>query len=38
MVAAAGHNTNFYVFHPGSGLDSITGFEGANGDVVDLRG
>ncbi len=27
-----------FVFRPGSGQDSITGFEGANGDVVDLRG
>ena len=38
MVAAAGHTTNFYIFAPGSGQDSITGFEGGNGDVVDLRG
>jgi hypothetical protein len=41
MVAAAGHSGNFFyffVFLPGSGQDSITGFEGANGDVVDLRG
>ena len=38
MVAAAGHLSNFYIFAPGSGQDSITGFEGANGDVADLRG
>ncbi len=38
MVAAAGHANNFYIFAPGSGQDSITGFEGGNNDVVDLRG
>ncbi len=39
MVAAAGHSFNLYVFRPGSGQDSITGFEGgADDDVVDLRG
>ena len=38
MVAAAGHTNNFYIFAPGSGQDAITGFEGGNGDVVDLRG
>jgi Ca2+-binding RTX toxin-like protein len=38
MVAAAGHNDNRYIFAPGSGQDSITGFEGANNDEVDLRG
>ncbi len=38
MVAAAGHFGNRYIFAPGSGQDSITGFEGANVDVVDLRG
>ena len=38
MVAAAGHANNLYIFAPGSGQDSITGFEGANGDTVDLRG
>ncbi len=38
MVAAAGHANNRYIFAPGSGQDSITGFAGGNGDVVDLRG
>ena len=38
MVAAAGHSNNFYMFLPGSGQDSIAGFEGANNDKVDLRG
>ena len=38
MVAAAFHAVNFYIFAPGSGQDSITGFEGANLDEVDLRG
>ena len=38
LVAAAGHMNNTYNFRPGSGQDSITGFEGANGDIVDLRG
>ena len=38
MVAAAGHSYNRYIFAPGSGQDSIAGFEGGNGDVVDLRG
>ena len=38
MVAAAGHLSNFYIFAPGSGQDSITGFEGVNADRVDLRG
>ncbi len=28
MVAAAGHASNRYIFAPGSGQDSITGFEG----------
>jgi Ca2+-binding RTX toxin-like protein len=37
IVAAAGHLNNWYVFFPGSGQDSITGFEGANGDLIDLR-
>jgi hypothetical protein len=27
MVAAAGHSNNRYIFAPGSGQDSITGFE-----------
>ena len=38
LVAAAGHLDNIYFFRPGSGQDSITGFEGANNDRVDLRG
>ena len=38
MVAAAGHIANRYIFKPGSGQDSVTGFEGGNGDVADLRG
>ena len=38
LVAAAGHSSNLYAFRPGSGQDSITGFEGVNGDFVDLRG
>ena len=38
MVAAAGHLNNRYIFEPGSGQDLITGFEGGNDDVVDLRG
>ena len=41
MVAAAGHSSNRYIFAPGSGQDSITGFEGNGGalnDVIDLRG
>ena len=29
---------NLFIFTPGSARDSITGFEGANGDRVDLRG
>ena len=37
MVAAAGHLGNDYTFEPGSGQDSITGFDG-NGDEVFLRG
>ena len=36
MVAAAGHFNNTYVFQPGSGQNSITGFNAA--DRVDLRG
>jgi serralysin len=39
MVAAAGHSGDTFVFRPGSGQDSITGFEGgADNDAVDLRG
>src|SRR5262245_7642525 len=42
MVAAPVHLNNFFVFFPGSGQDSITGFEGegtaVGGDVIDLRG
>ncbi len=38
VVAAAGHQVNRYIFAPGSGRDSITGFEDANSDFVDLRG
>ena len=40
LVAAAGHSFYQYVFRPGSGQDSITGFEGgaALDDFVDLRG
>ena len=38
-VAAAGHSANRYFFLPGSGQNSITGFEGgADDDVIDLRG
>ena len=33
-----GHSINFYIFAPGSGQDSITGFEGGIGDFADLRG
>ena len=33
-----GRTLNRYIFHPGSDQDSITGFEGTNGDRVDLRG
>jgi serralysin len=38
MVAAAGHTDNRYFFRPGYGQDTITGFEGANGDRIDIRG
>ena len=38
MVGAAGHTLDTFIFRPGSGQDSITGFEGTNGDLVDLRG
>ena len=38
IVAAAGHVNHRYIFAPGSGQDSITGFEGANSDVAVLYG